>query len=278
MWTIDSLAGDDARGARADSDQLVAARALHAVRDRRDVHLGSRILRQYDSARLFLAMRALAQKIAMEHGHTALSSIVWFLGWAVAVALLFFAGLRLPLQTHLTRGKSLLFNAGVILVALGLTALANVALVLHDAYIDLTREKVFTPSAQAMAVVDQLQQPVRLTYFYRGQDRNGRRLKEVLEVMGRRNALLQVRTVDPDREPSIAQAYGMRNVQRGNPGSRRTQARSPDHRRERNCHRHPASAARESHHRLLPRRARRVSDGQFRVPHSRRRRGWTHSR
>jgi len=147
----------------------------------------------------------------MEHGHTALSSIFWFVGWAVAVCLLFLAGLRLPLQTHLTRIKALLFNAGVILVAVGLTALANVALVLHDAYVDVTREKVFTPSAQAMAVVDQLRQPVRLTYFYRGQDSNGRRLKEVLEVMGRRNALLQVRAVDPDREPSIAQAFGVRN-------------------------------------------------------------------
>ena len=147
----------------------------------------------------------------MEHGHTALSSIFWFLGWAAAVSLLFLAGLRLPLQTHLTRIKALLFNAGVILGAVGLAVLANVALVLHDAYIDVTREKVFTPSAQAMAVVEQLRQPVRLTYFYRGQDSNGRRLKEVLEVMGRRNSVLQVRAVDPDREPSIAQAFGVRN-------------------------------------------------------------------
>ena len=61
-----------------------------------------------------------------------------------------------------------------------------------------------------MAVVDKLQQPVRLTYFYRGQDPGGRRLKEVLDVMGKRNVLLAVRTVDPDREPSVAQSYGMR--------------------------------------------------------------------
>src|SRR6185312_2778131 len=52
--------------------------------------------------------------------------------------------------------------------------------------------------------------PVKLTYFYRGQDPNGRRMKDVLEVMGRRNSLLTVRTVDPDREPSVAQAYGGR--------------------------------------------------------------------
>ena len=146
----------------------------------------------------------------MEHGHTELSTIGWFLGWAIAAALLFFAGLRLPLQTRLTRFGALLFNGTVVLAAIGLTALANVALVLHDAYIDLTREKIFTPSSQAMAVVDRLQDPVRLTYFYRGQDPAGRRLKDVLEVMGRRNFRLQVRTVDPDREPSLAQSYGVR--------------------------------------------------------------------
>lgn len=146
----------------------------------------------------------------MEHGQIELGPILWFLGWALAVAALFFAGLRLPLQTRLTRGKSLLYNIAVIAVALIVAALANTAIVLHDVHLDLTREKIFTPSQQAMKVVDTLQVPVRLTYFYRGQDPSGRRLKEVLDVMGRRNALLAVRTVDPDREPSVAQSYGLR--------------------------------------------------------------------
>src|SRR5258706_8131134 len=146
----------------------------------------------------------------MEHGQTDLGAIGWFFGWAVAVAVLFFAGLRLPLQTRLTGCKSLLYTAGVIAAAFLLSVLANIALILHDVHIDLTREKLFTPSNQAMAVVDQLQAPVRLIYFYHGQDPEGRRIKDVLEVMGRRNSFLQVRTVDPDREPSLAQSYGMR--------------------------------------------------------------------
>lgn len=146
----------------------------------------------------------------MEHGQIEAGRILWFLGWALAVAALFFAGLRLPLQTRLTRGKSLLYNATVVIAALTVAVLANAALILHDVHLDLTREKIFTPSQQAMAVVDNLRQPVRLTYFYRGQDPGGRRMKEVLDVMGKRSALLSVRTVDPDREPSVAQAYGVR--------------------------------------------------------------------
>jgi len=146
----------------------------------------------------------------METEALELGPVLWFLGWAIAVAVLFIAGLRLPLQTRLTRGKSLVYNIAVIVVAAGLTVLANTAIILHDLHLDLTRERIFTPSDQAMAVVEKLQEPVKLTYFYRGQDPNGRRMKDVLEVMGRRNSLLTVRTVDPDREPSVAQAYGVR--------------------------------------------------------------------
>ncbi len=146
----------------------------------------------------------------MEHGALNLAAVGWFSGWIVAVLVLFFAGLRLPLQTRLTRRKAFLLNAVVIAAAIGVIVFANVGLILHDTHIDLTREKVFTPSEQAMRVVESLRQPVRLTYFYRSQDPEGRRIKDVLEVMARRNALLQVRTIDPDRQPAAAQAYGVK--------------------------------------------------------------------
>jgi ABC-type uncharacterized transport system involved in gliding motility auxiliary subunit len=61
-----------------------------------------------------------------------------------------------------------------------------------------------------MKVVEGLKQPVRLTYFYRSQDPEGRRVKDVLEIMAHRNDLLQVRTIDPDRQPAAAQAFGVR--------------------------------------------------------------------
>ena len=90
------------------------------------------------------------------------------------------------------------------------TVLANVALVGHDVHFDLTRERVFTPSRQALEVVDRLSQDVALTYFYHAQDPNGKRLKELMAVLGRRNPRLHVRTIDPDRQPSLAHTYGVR--------------------------------------------------------------------
>ena len=106
--------------------------------------------------------------------------------------------------------RAIAFHAAIVAAAVGITVLANVALTLNDAHIDLTREKIYTPSAQAMKVVDELKQPVRLTYFYRSQDPEGRRVKEVLGVMARRNPLFEVRLADPDKEPTLARAFGVR--------------------------------------------------------------------
>ena len=126
----------------------------------------------------------------MEHGSIELTPLLWIAGWPVALAVLFLAGLRVPLQTRLAGLRSLLFNAGVVVAAVLVAVLASAALVLHDVHVNLTREKLYTPSTQALAVVDELARPVRLTYFYRGQDPAGRRARDVIEVMGRHSGYI----------------------------------------------------------------------------------------
>ncbi|MGH6905602.1 MAG: hypothetical protein ACREIR_23020, partial [Geminicoccaceae bacterium] len=130
-----------------------------------------------------------------------LVNLVWFLGWLVAIAGLFAFALRLPLQTRLAALGSRIYAGAVVVLIVAVAVLANFALSLHDLQIDLTREEVFTPSQQALEVVDRLDRPVRLTYFFHAQDPNGRRAKDIMETMGRRNPLLEVRTVDPDKQP-----------------------------------------------------------------------------
>ena len=51
---------------------------------------------------------------------------------------------------------------------------------------------------------------MKLTYFYQAQDQQGRRAKDMVEVLGRRNPRLRVRTVDPDKQPTVAETYGVR--------------------------------------------------------------------
>jgi hypothetical protein len=144
-----------------------------------------------------------------EHGGD-LDKLLWFAGWLVAAVALFAAALRIPLQSRYHRWRGWLYSGGVVIAGLGVAVLANIAALLHDAHIDLTREKVYSPSAAAMRAVDQLSQPVTLTYFYRSQDPVGRRTRDLLQVMGRRNPLLKVNAVDPDKEPTLARTQGIK--------------------------------------------------------------------
>lgn len=146
----------------------------------------------------------------MEEHAADLDKLLWFAGWSLAVVALFFAALRVPLQTRLHGWGAGLYVAVVVVVAVGACVLANVALLLHDSHIDMTREKIYTPSAAAMRAVGDLKQPVSITYFYRQQDPIGRRTADLLKVMGRRNPLLTVNAVDPDKEPTLARSYGIR--------------------------------------------------------------------
>jgi hypothetical protein len=147
----------------------------------------------------------------MEH-HASLepTKLLWFAGWCAALLVLFVLGIRLPLQPRLSRFAGFMFTVGSVVAAIGLVILANVALVLHDVHFDLTRERVFTPSRQVLEVVDRLAQDVQLTYFYQAQDPNGKRLRDLATVLGRRNPRLHVRTVDPDKQPSLAATHGVR--------------------------------------------------------------------
>jgi hypothetical protein len=136
--------------------------------------------------------------------------LLWFGGWLVAVAVLFALALRLPLDTRYRGPLRTAYVWGIVVAAVGIVILANVGLVHHDVHIDLTRERTFTPSPATEEVVAGLTRDVTLTYFYHARDEGGRRAKHLVEVLGRRNPRLHVRTVDPDRQPTLAQTYGVR--------------------------------------------------------------------
>jgi gliding motility-associatede transport system auxiliary component len=146
----------------------------------------------------------------MDEHAIGLQPLLWAIGWLVAVLVLFWTGLRLPLQTRLGQWQNWAFTGGVVVVAFALSVLANMALTLHDGHIDLTREKLYTPSAAAMNMVDGLGREVHVTYFYHAQDPAGRRARDILTLMHRRNPLFHLTAVDPDKDPSVARTNGIR--------------------------------------------------------------------
>jgi hypothetical protein len=126
----------------------------------------------------------------------------------VAILFLFVAGLRLPVARA---GWRRWCSQGLIILgAVALTLLANVALYRHDVHFDVTYERTFTPSPEAQRVVQGLTTEVDLLYFYQKQHPAGRLAKRLVEIMARLNPRLHVRTVDLDRYPGLANTYGVR--------------------------------------------------------------------
>jgi hypothetical protein len=137
-----------------------------------------------------------------------LAAALWFPGVVIALAVLFAAGLRLPIPAP--GFKRWLARVAIIGGATGVTILANMALYRHDAQLDVTREQAFTPSVEAREIVRGLQQPVDLIYFYQKQDPAARGAKTMLELLGRLNPKLRVETVDIDQNPALANRMGVR--------------------------------------------------------------------
>ena len=135
-------------------------------------------------------------------------NVGWFLAVVAALAVLFVAGLRLPVRLGFaSRSVSAVL---VIAAALTATILANVALFRHDTHLDFTREKAFTPSAEAGEVVRGLAEPVDVAYFYQKQNPGAVALGAMLRQLERENANFRVRLIDADQNPALASSLGVR--------------------------------------------------------------------
>lgn len=133
---------------------------------------------------------------------------LWFVACLAALLVLFAAALRIRVYGAGWRRWTL--RAGIVGVALAATLAANVAVYRHDAHLDLTRERAFTPSREAADVVRALQEPVQVVYFYQKDNAAGRATVTMLELLARLNPRLTVEAVDIDRNPARAGAFGVR--------------------------------------------------------------------
>jgi hypothetical protein len=135
-------------------------------------------------------------------------NIVWFVGVVAALALLFAAGLKVPVRLGFaSRAVSATL---VIAAAVAVVILANMALFRHDTHLDLTREKAFTPSAEASQVVRNLSEPIDVAYFYQKQSPAAVALGTMLRQLERLNANFRVRLIDADQNPALASSLGVR--------------------------------------------------------------------
>jgi hypothetical protein len=134
-------------------------------------------------------------------------SAAWSVGCLAALLILFAAALRL--RVYGAGWRRWLLRLGLVAGALAATLAANVAVYRNDAHLDFTHEKAFTPSPEASDIVRGLREPVQLVYFFQKENPAGRAAATMLELLGRLNPMLAVETVDIDRNPARASAFGV---------------------------------------------------------------------
>src|SRR5262249_30791564 len=112
-------------------------------------------------------------------------------------------GLRAELRTWLRRrGASALYTLGVLGV---LTALAYLT-VRFSFRFDMTAAGLYSLSRQTRTVLERLESPVRIVFFY---DQGMREARELLELYARYAARLTVECYDPSVNPAQARLHGV---------------------------------------------------------------------
>src|SRR5271168_2557470 len=133
-----------------------------------------------------------------------------FAAWLIVLLTLFVLALRLPLRGRGSRLSAAISAVLITASAVAVVVAANVALFRHDVHFDVSREGRNTPPAQLTEVIDHLQGPLSLTYFFNASDGNALAAKELIGIAARGHPLFAFRAIDLDKEPGLARDVGVR--------------------------------------------------------------------
>src|SRR6516225_7304080 len=138
-----------------------------------------------------------------------LKNSLFFVAWLLVLLTLFALAVRLPLRGRGSRWSALAANTLIVVGAIAVTVAANVALYRHDVHFDATKEGQNTPPSQLAEVIDGLQSPLAMTYFYNASDPNALATRDMIEIAARNHPLLVFRAIDLDKEPGLARDIGV---------------------------------------------------------------------
>ena len=101
------------------------------------------------------------------------------------------------------------YAATYIVVVLAILAAANILANRYNKSFDATSNKRYSLSDQTVKIVKGLKEPANITYF--DQAKNWRQAKDQLDLYANLSRKVQVKYVDPDKEPTLAREAGIRN-------------------------------------------------------------------
>ncbi|HXH83704.1 MAG TPA: GldG family protein, partial [Candidatus Tectomicrobia bacterium] len=101
-------------------------------------------------------------------------------------------------------------TAIAIVLVLGIATLVEALSYRHNARLDLTENRRHSLSPQTIQILQKLEQPVQAVAFYRADQPNKRVAEDLFKQYARHsNGKFTWRSVDPDREPTLARGYGV---------------------------------------------------------------------
>src|ERR1700751_6039308 len=110
---------------------------------------------------------------------------------------------------HARQTKYAAYAVTYILIVIAAVVVANVLADRYNKSYDATANKRYSLSDQTAKIVKGLKQPATITYF--NQSTHFREGKDLLEQYANLSSKVQVKYVDPDKEPDVARAAGIRN-------------------------------------------------------------------
>jgi ABC-type uncharacterized transport system involved in gliding motility auxiliary subunit len=110
---------------------------------------------------------------------------------------------------HARQTKYATYAATYIVVVLAILTAANILANRYNKSYDATSNKRYSLSDQTVKIVKGLKEPATITYF--DQAKNWRQAKDQLDLYATLSHKVEVKYVDPDKEPQLARSAGIRN-------------------------------------------------------------------
>jgi ABC-2 type transport system permease protein len=160
---------------------------------------------------IFLAFCSPASAEGGDPWRTKAPELLLFFAWLIAATFLFGLALLLPPRLARSGSQGVLRSTLLVIAAIAVTATGNVAILRHNAHLDLSRDAANSPPPQLQTVLAGLKSEVSLFFFYNSSDANAYKAKELLTVASRENRHFNFRAIDVDREPAEARSFGVRD-------------------------------------------------------------------
>jgi len=147
--------------------------------------------------------------------HLTLTAGVWIGSVLVLAGIVLFIILAAfhfrQLMTLATRRQTKLGVNTVLLslIVLTILALINFLSSRHNLKHDTTKEKLFTISPKTVKVLKEMDAEVTLTAFFKFKTPEHQKFQDLIREYQRYSRLLQVTEIDPDKEPALAQKFGI---------------------------------------------------------------------